>query len=123
MAEGKLERAFGVVKSMNLTNIIIIALLIILAIPSYFAYRFISDADFRREFMSTAIILEEHVPCVVLEGHKYGGIKRHSILVVYGHDERFEKLVGLRSPSPLTFTEINDMCKKVNEMAKELGAK
>jgi hypothetical protein len=123
MDEGRLERATNVVKSLNLTNILIIALIVLIAVPTYFAYRFISDADFRREFMSTAIILEEHTPCIVLEGHKYGGIKRHSVLVVYGRDERFEKLVGLRSPAPMDFNEIAEMCKRVGIIAEQLKDK
>ena len=125
MAEepGKVERAFGVIKSLNLTNILIIALMVIIAIPAYFAYRFIADTDFRREFMDTAIILEKHVPCVVLEGHKWGGNKRHSVLAVFALDGRNEKLVGMRSPEPLNVDGINEMCKKVQVMADELGRK
>lgn len=118
---GMLERAFGVVKSLNITNVLIFALIVIVGIPAYFAYRFIADEDFRREFMSTAIVLERHTPCVVLEGHKYGGIKRHSVLVVYGYeDDRFEKLIGLRSPEPMSFDEIKGMCAKVSAMAERL---
>jgi hypothetical protein len=120
VADGVLERAFAVVRSLNLTNILILVLLVVVGIPSYFAYRFIADADFRREFMSTAIILEEHTPCIVLEGHKYGGIKRHSVLVVFGHDDRFEQLVGLRSPAPMDFGEISKMCDRVEALAKRL---
>ena len=117
-----LERAFGVIKTLNVTNILIFALLVVIGIPAYFAYRFIADEDFRREFMSTAIILDKHNPCVVLEGHKYGGIKRHSVLVVYGFEGRFERLVGLRSPEPMSYEEINAMCQKAEAIAERLRA-
>jgi hypothetical protein len=120
---GKLERAMEMVKTLNLTNILILALIVIIMVPTYFAYRFIADEDFRREFMSTAIVLERHVPCVVLEGHKYGGIKRHSVLAVYGIDDRFEKLIGLRSPGPMDADEINALCKRVAELANQLKDK
>lgn len=115
-----LERAFGVIKTLNIANILIFALVVVIGIPAYFAYRFIADEDFRREFMSTAIILERHTPCVVLEGHKYGGIKRHSVLIVYGFEDRFENLIGLRSPEPMSYEEINAMCKKVEALANRL---
>jgi len=118
-----IERAFGAVRAMNLTNVLIMALIVVIAIPAYFAYRFIADADFRREFMDTAIILEKFVPCVVLEGHKWGANKRHSVLAVYALDGRNEKLIGMRSPEPMTPEEISEMCKKVQIMANELNGR
>jgi hypothetical protein len=117
---GVLERAFNVIKTLNVTNILIFALIVVIGIPAYFAYRFIADEDFRREFMSTAIILERYPPCIVLEGHKYGGIKRHSVLVVYGFEGRFEKLIGLRSPEPMSFDEIQEMCKRAAALGERL---
>ena len=50
-----LERGASVVRSLNLTNVLIVALLVIVAVPSYFAYRFMTDAAFRGEFMSSAV--------------------------------------------------------------------
>jgi hypothetical protein len=120
---GVIERAVELTRSLSLTNVLIIALIVLIALPAYFAYRFIADTDFRREFMDTAIILERHVPCVVLEGHKWGANKRHSVLVVYGLDGRNEKLVGMRSAEPMDFDQINEMCKKVAVMAAELKDK
>jgi hypothetical protein len=49
-----LERGASIVRSLNLTNVLILAMLVIVAIPSYFAYRFMTDAEFRGEFMSGA---------------------------------------------------------------------
>jgi hypothetical protein len=118
--EGKLERAFGVVKSMNLTNVLIIALLVILAIPAYFAYRFMSDVAFRREFMSSAVILDMHAPCIVLEGHRYGSQARHSVFIVYGLDGRNEKLLGLRAPGAVTDPDLTELCKRVTVLAEEI---
>ena len=121
MGEGKLERAFGVVKSINLTNVLILALLILLAIPSYFAYRFMSDVAFRREFMSSAVILDAHAPCIVLEGHRYGGQARHSVFIVYGLDGRNEKLLGLRAPGSVTDPDLTELCKRVTVLADEIA--
>jgi len=121
--EGKVERTVKFIASLNLTNVLIIALIVVIAVPAYFAYRFIADTDFRREFMDTAIILEKHVPCVVLEGHKWGANKRHSVLAVYGLDGRNEKLIGMRSPEPMSPDEITEMCKRVAAIAAELRDK
>jgi hypothetical protein len=121
-SEGKLERAFSVIRSLNMTNILIFALLVVIAIPAYFAYRFMSDVGFRREFMSSAVILEQHVPCIVLEGHRYGSQVRHSIFVVYGLDGRNEKLLGLRAPEAMNSVELTELCKRVVALSEEIQA-
>lgn len=115
-----LERGASIVRSLNLTNVLIVALLVIVAVPSYFAYRFMSDAEFRSEFMSGATVLEKFAPCTVLETHRYGSATRHSILMIYGFDDRLEKLVGLRAPGTLTEVELGEACKKVVTMADEI---
>lgn len=119
--DGKLERAFGVVRSLNLTNILILALIVVIAIPAYFAYRFMSDATFRREFMTSAIILEQHVPCLVLEGTRYGSQTRHSVFIVYGIDDRNEKLLGLRAPEAVKDAELTAMCGRLRTLAEEIN--
>ena len=123
MAEGgKLERLVNSIKSFNLTNILILALVMAIAIPSYFAYQFMSDVTFRREFMSSAIILDQHVPCIVLEGHRYGAQARHSVFVVYGLDGRNEKLLGLRAPDVINSAELTELCKRVVTLSEEINA-
>ena len=121
MEEGRVEKAFTVVKSLNLTNVLIITLLVLLAIPSYFAYRFMSDVAFRREFMSSAVILDVHAPCIVLEGHRYGSQARHSVFIVYGLDGRNEKLLGLRAPGSVTDPDLTELCKRVTVLADEIS--
>ena len=118
-----LERGATIVRSLNLTNVLIVALLVIVAIPSYFAYRFMTDAEFRGEFMTGANVLEKFPPCTVLEAHRYGSVTRHSILMIYGYDDRMEKLVGLRAPGTLTEVELGEACKKVVAMADEIRGK
>jgi hypothetical protein len=118
--EGKLERAFGVIKTLNITNILIVALLVVIAVPAYFAYRFMTDISFRREFMTSAVILEQHAPCIVLEGARYGSQARHSVFIVYGLDGRNEKLLGLRAPDTLNGTELTELCKRVVTLSEEI---
>ena len=115
-----LERGASIVRSLNLTNVLIVALLVIVAVPSYFAYRFMTDAAFRSEFMSGATVMEKFPPCVVLEAHRYGSPTRNSILMIYGYDDRLEKIVGLRAPGTLTEVELGDACKKVVAMSDEI---
>jgi hypothetical protein len=117
---GVVERAFNVIRTLNLTNILILALIVVIAVPAYFAYRFMTDIAFRREFMSSAVIMDQHAPCVVLEGHRYGSQARHSVFVVYGLDGRMEKLLGLRAPNTLEGDELTDLCKRVVALSEEI---
>jgi hypothetical protein len=117
---GVLERAFSVVRTFSLTNVLILFLIVVIAIPAYFAYRFMSDAAFRREFMTSAIILEQHVPCLVLEGTRYGSQTRHSVFIVYGLDDRNEKLLGLRAPEVVNDAGLTAMCQRLRTLAEEI---
>jgi hypothetical protein len=94
--------------------------MVLIAIPAYFAYRFMTDVAFRREFMSSAIILDMHAPCIVLEGHRYGAQARHSVFIVYGLDGRNEKLLGLRAPGEVSGPELTGLCSRVTELAEQI---
>ena len=114
------ERLANIVKSLSLTNILIIALLLLLAIPSYFAWKYLNDEDFRETFRNHAQIVDKHVPCIVLQGRYYGAQPRHSIFVIYGIEGRNEKIIGVRAPGVLTDPEIEEACQKVLAAANEL---
>ena len=114
------ERLANIVKSLSLTNILIIALLLLLAIPSYFAWKYLNDEEFRETFRNHAEIVDKHVPCTVLQGRYYGAQKRHSVFVIYGIEGRNEKLVGERAPGVLTDPEIEALCVKVLAAAAEM---
>ena len=114
------ERLANIVKSLSLTNILIIAMLLLLAIPSYFAWKYLNDEEFRETFRNHAQIVDKHVPCIVLLGRYYGAQKRHSVFVIYGIEGRNEKLVGERAPGTLTDPEIEALCVKVLAAAAEM---
>lgn len=80
-----------------------------------------TDLSFRREFMSSAVILSQHAPCIVLEGHRTGSQVRHSVFIVYGIDGRNEKLIGLRAPDALNGVELTDLCKRVVELSEQIN--
>jgi hypothetical protein len=114
------ERLANIVKSLSLTNILIIALLLLIAVPAYFAWKYLNDEDFRETFRNHAQIVDKHVPCIVLQGRYYGAQPRHSIFVIYGIEGRNEKIIGVRAPGVLTDPEIEEACQKVLAAASEL---
>ena len=115
-----LEKLATAVRTMTLTNVLILALIVIIMVPTFFAYRFIADQEFRREFLQNAVMVDKHVPCIVLEGHRLAQNTRHTILYPYDPDEhRMEKVVGLRAPGLLSDKEIEEACNKVLNMQRD----
>jgi len=114
------EKLIDAVRTLSLTNVLIFALIIVIMAPAYFAYKFMTDEQFRGDFMSRGVILDKHVPCVVFEGQRIGSAARQTMLLVYGIEGRMEKVIGLRAPGTLTDTEIDETCKRVLTMAEEL---
>ena len=98
----------------------IIALLVLIAGPAFFAWKYLNDEEFRETFRNHAEIVDKHVPCTVLQGRYYGAQKRHSVFVIYGIEGRNEKLVGERAPGVLTDPEIEALCVKVLAAAAEM---
>ena len=116
-----LEKLADAVRTLTLTNVLIMALIVVIMVPAFFAYRFISDTEFRREFLQNAVMVDKHVPCIVLEGHRLAQNTRHTVLYPFEPDEkRMEKVVGLRAPGLLSDKEIDEACQKVLTMANEV---
>ena len=104
------ERLVAISRSLNLTSILMIALLLMLIVPTYFAWRFLTDENFRHEFTQGGKLLGQYAPCIVLQTYAYGRDARHTVMVVYELDGRFEKIVGRRAPGKLTAEEIGTVC-------------
>ena len=83
------------------------------AVPSYFAWKFMTDTTFRHEFMTTArVVTDAGVPCQVILGNLAGehGGDRYSIFVEYDRHDPFTYLVSLRSTGMLNQSEIVEGC-------------
>ena len=57
-----LEKLSEAIRTLTLTNVLIMALIVTIMVPAYFAYKFMTDEGFRRELMATAVIVDKHVP-------------------------------------------------------------
>jgi hypothetical protein len=89
-----------IIKGMTLTNVLIIALLVTIAIPTYILYRFVNDASLLNKFTSFyEEISTDKSPCTlrvasqrgaepffaVSTGFAYQGSDRWTISVLLGH--------------------------------------
>lgn len=106
--------AVGVLRSLTLQNILILALLALVAIPSYAAYKFLTDASFRSEFVDHVRLVDADVPCLVYEGQLAGQQERTYVFVGYAFDGRLERVIGVRtSQGILTVAQLGPVCDRV----------
>jgi len=119
---GIVERLLGTARSMTFTNVLILALIAMVAIPTYAGYRFLSDPELRREFLVRAEILEANLPCIVLRIKGGGRPTRYSVGSVYALDtaRQMERFVGLRSNGDLSAADLAAACQDVVATANRL---
>lgn len=111
---GMTDRAFAMLQKLSLQNILVLGLLALVAAPSYFAWRFMSDESFRREFRSGTEVVDAGVPCLVATGNAIGPGERTLVAVSYDIRNRLEYLIAVRSPSPLAQEAIATSCTAVH---------
>jgi hypothetical protein len=99
----------------TLSNILILALLVVIATPAFFAWRFITDPAFRHEFLSGAQILDASVPCLVLVGNIAGRSDRTLVANSYDSRNRIEYLIVLRADNVLTNGALANVCNATHE--------
>ena len=102
-------------RQLTLQNVLILGLLVVIAVPAYFAYRLMSDARFRHEFMNTAVVVDAKVPCLITLGNLQGDIDRHVIYSTYKVDAGTEYAIAIRALGALTDVELADLCRKAHD--------
>lgn len=116
------ERLLGMTRTMTITNVLILALIALVAIPTYAGYRFLTDEEFRREFLVKGELIDAKVPCVVLRASGPGRVTRYTIGSAYAIDQqrRLDRIVAVRSAGNLSDAEIAAACQDVVAAANRL---
>lgn len=112
---GMANWAVDILRSLTIQNVLTLGMLAVIAVPSYFAWRFMTDGDFRHEFMSTSKIVDMGVPCLVVIGSQQGQSERYTVAVSYAVVNRLEYLVAARSPGLLSNAEVQKVCGLVHD--------
>lgn len=116
-----LEAVTNVWRSITFTNVLILALLLALLLPAYFAYDFISNPEFRREFSSHISIDHSYdVPCTVYSFNLPGEQRRNDVAYIYEIDGRYSYAILVRAPAAMNEDQINRYCLIAQEHAKLL---
>jgi len=113
----------SILQSLTLQNVLVMCILVVLAIPSYFAWLFMTDAAFRHEFMSSARVIEADVPCLVVNGHVTGlATDLNSVSVGYETRAQMEHLIAIRMPGTMSNVEIKTACEIAHADANMIRA-
>jgi hypothetical protein len=119
---GVAQWAVDIVRGLTIQNILTMGLLLVVAVPAYFSWRFLHDTDFRHEFMSTSRFLEMNVPCLVIQGNIAGQGERISVAVAFELRGRMEHMVVIRAPGMLSDQEIQTACALAHDDANLIKA-
>lgn len=115
---GLVERGLEIVRALTLQNVLTLGLLIMMAIPAYAAWKFLTDRDFRAEFMSTYRVIDLDVPCLVAATSEAGQSERYGVAVGYESVGRIEHLILYRANGIIRDTDLPKVCEEVNAAAK-----
>lgn len=117
---GMIERLTKIISSLTLQNMLVFAILVAIAIPSYAFWQFLHDTDFRREILSYAKQMDAGVPCQVIVYSFTGGGEKHAVLANVDTSGPYELLLAVRSGGPMSQKELLDNCTLVKNYAGEL---
>lgn len=107
---GMAERMMTAVAQLSFQNVAIIALLVLVALPSYFVWVVLHDKELRHDMMSSLQVIDAGVPCLVYIGQQAGQSERYTVGSGYASEGRFDRLIAVRASGLLTQEEIKEAC-------------
>ena len=119
-SEGKLAAAASVVKGLSLTNVLVIALLALIAVPTYLAYKMLNDPAVMDRLLSSYKELPNGSGCVLREVKERGGPDMWAIstgFAFHGSD-RWYVAVGLTHPPDAN--DLTSHCETLKRIADTL---
>jgi heme/copper-type cytochrome/quinol oxidase subunit 2 len=119
---GVLERLTRILQSLTFQNIIVFAILVVLAVPSYAVWQLLHDSELRREIMSYAKELDLGVPCQIITYSFSGQSEKTAVISGVEVLNQFEVVVGTKVPGQITATDAAAACKTMLEMGAQVRA-
>jgi hypothetical protein len=119
--EGKLAAAASVVKGLSLGNVLVIALLVVIAIPAYVIWKAVSDPVLMDRLMSSYRELPNGSGCVLRNVRERGGPDQWAIssgFAFHGQD-RWYVAVGLTHKP--TDEQLTSHCETLKRIADTLA--
>jgi hypothetical protein len=115
---GRLAAAAGIVKGLTLGNVLVIALLVVIAIPAYLAYKMLNDPAVMDRLMSSYKELPNGSGCILREVKERGGPDQWAISTGFAFRgaDRWYVAVGLtHAPSEQELTSHCEALKRITD--------
>jgi hypothetical protein len=113
---GMIERLIGAVTGLTLRNVLIIALLVAIAIPSGFMYLFFTNVEFRKQWLSYVLPqASKGIPCAVFVVSETRSGERTVVGTSFHADGDIEYFVIARSYVPLNADQLKATCAEVKK--------
>ena len=120
---GRITSLLTAVKGLTISNVLVIFLLVVIAVPAYTVWRALGDDRLLDRFLSTyKESYVQNVPCVLRQTQVRGGPQRWGIssgFAVMGADRWFVSVVIDHEP---TVEEMMSHCETLKLLADTLGA-
>jgi len=119
---GVIETLANILRSLTFQNVLVFAILVVLAIPSYAVWSIMTDTALRKEIMSYAKEYDLGVPCQVIVYSFSGQSERTAVLSGVQVWGQYEVIVGTKTSGMMTAPEGAAACKSMVELAGKLRA-
>jgi hypothetical protein len=120
--EGKYLGWLNAVKGLTISNVLVIAMLVVVAVPAYFIYRALNDQEILDRFLSNYRELSaQNVACAIREAKYRGGASQWSISTGFafvGNDRYFIAVALDHQPSN---EEMQSFCATLKLIAETVG--
>lgn len=119
--EVMLEKILEIARSLTLTNVLILALLLIVSFPAYVGYRVLEDNGLRTLVFSDYRFIDTPLKdCVYV--HAQPALGENSYLLRYAFDTEgtYVYFTGVRMETELSVDELGKQCDKLREYAQKV---
>lgn len=119
---GKLSSWLNAVKGLTITNVAVIAMLVVVAIPAYFAYSAINNEELLDRFLSNYRELSsQNLPCSVREAKFRGGAPVWSITTGFAFAGRDRYIIGVVLDYEPNNEALQSYCETLKMIADTMG--
>lgn len=120
--EGRLLGWVGAIKGLTITNALVIAMLVVIAIPAYFAYSAINNEALLDRFLSNYRELSsQNVACTIREAKYRGGAPMWTISTGFAFHGRDRYVIGVVLDYEPNNDALQSYCETLKLIADNLG--
>jgi hypothetical protein len=107
---GIAERLLAALSQITFQNVATIALLAVIAVPTYGFWQILHDKELRHDMLSSVQVIDAGVPCLVQSAQQAGQDERYTVGSSYLNEGKFERLIAVRAYGVMSKDEIKEAC-------------